>query len=44
MRIDAKKLEAFVAAIFRAAGCSEAESRRVGLYLVRANLIRFPAD
>lgn len=38
MRIDAKKLEAFVAAIFRAAGCSEAESRRVGLYLVRANL------
>ena len=38
MRIDAKKLEAFVAAIFRAEGCSEAESRRIALYLVRANL------
>jgi uncharacterized oxidoreductase len=36
--IKAAALETLVADIFRAAGCSDAESQRVGRYLVAANL------
>lgn len=38
MQIGAKGLESFVRDIFRAEGCSEGESERIALYLVRANL------
>jgi uncharacterized oxidoreductase len=38
MKIGAENLQAFVRDIFSGEGCSEAESDRVGLYLVRANL------
>ena len=36
--IKAKALEAFVADIFAAAGCSKEEGGRIGRYLVSANL------
>ena len=36
--IKAHALEDFVAHIFAKAGCSEAEGRRIGKYLVSANL------
>ncbi len=36
--IEAKALEAFVADIFAAAGCSKEEGGRIGRYLVSANL------
>jgi len=36
--IKAKALEAFVADIFAAAGCSTEEGGRIGSYLVSANL------
>jgi uncharacterized oxidoreductase len=50
--IKAAALETLVADIFRAAGCSDAESQRVGRYLVAANLtghdshgvVRVPRD
>lgn len=38
IRIDAGSLAQFVADIFIAAGCSDGESRRIGHYLVAANL------
>ncbi len=38
MLIDAEPLQALVRDIFQAEGCSEAESERIALYLVRANL------
>jgi uncharacterized oxidoreductase len=36
--IDAQRLQSLVSRIFRAEGCSAAESDRIALYLVRANL------
>ena len=38
MLIDAQRLQSLVSRIFRAEGCSAAESDRIALYLVRANL------
>ena len=38
MIIDATRLQNVVRAIFLAEGCSEAESERIGVYLVRSNL------
>src|SRR6476659_4316555 len=37
--LKAEALEAFVADIFVSAGCSKAESGRIGRYLVSANLL-----
>jgi uncharacterized oxidoreductase len=38
LNIGATNLQAFIADIFSREGCSDAESRRIGLYLVGANL------
>jgi uncharacterized oxidoreductase len=39
IRIEAKALETYVAAIFAALGCPRAEAEAVGLYLTRSNLM-----
>src|SRR5690242_9084362 len=38
MLIEAERLQSLVRDIFRAAGCTDAESERIALYLVRSNL------